>query len=102
VGDDEFAELVESSNSPAAKRIAELERELEQEREQVTILRSDEKRLMQFAKTYRLRADEAEAKLASERALSNEMAAQLEHASFAYDPGGCQKMFEAWKDAREP
>jgi small-conductance mechanosensitive channel len=102
VSDDEFAELVESSNSPAAKRIAELERELEQEREQVTILRSDEKRLMQFAKTYRLRADEAEAKLAAERALSNEMAAQLEHASFAYDPGGCQKMFEAWKDAREP
>jgi small-conductance mechanosensitive channel len=100
VSDDEFAELVESSNSPAAKRIAELERELEQEREQVTILRSDEKRLMQFAKTYRLRADEAEAKLAAERALSNEMASQLEHASFAYDPGGCQKMFAAWKEAR--
>jgi transposase-like protein len=67
MSDNEFAELVESMNSPAAKRIAELEREL-----------------------------------AAERALSNEMAAQLEHASFAYDPGGCQKMFEAWKDAREP
>jgi hypothetical protein len=80
----------------------EIERELADLREQIAILRSDEKRLMQFAKTYRLRADEAEAKLAAERALSNEMAAQLEHASFAYDPGGCQKMFEAWKDAREP
>jgi hypothetical protein len=43
-----------------------------------------------------------ERELAAERVLSNEMAAQLEHASFTYDPGGCQKMFEAWKDAREP
>jgi hypothetical protein len=33
VSDDEFAELVESTNSPAAKRITELERELEQERQ---------------------------------------------------------------------
>jgi chromosome segregation ATPase len=33
VSEDEFAELVESTNSPAAKRIAELERELEQERQ---------------------------------------------------------------------
>jgi hypothetical protein len=48
------------------------------------------------------RLEELERELAAERALSNEMAAQLEHASFAYDPGGCQKMFEAWKDAREP
>jgi hypothetical protein len=47
-------------------------------------------------------AQEMERELAAERALSSEMAAQLEHASFAYDPGGCQKMFEAWKDAREP
>lgn len=45
-------------------------------------------------------ADDLRACLADERALSNEMAAQLEHASFAYDPGGCQKMFEAWKEAR--
>jgi chromosome segregation ATPase len=67
MNDDEFAEIVESGNSPAAKRIAELKRELEQEREQVAILRSDEKRLTQFAKTYRLRADEAEAKLEQER-----------------------------------
>jgi hypothetical protein len=33
MNDDEFADLVESGNSPAAKRIAELERELDQERE---------------------------------------------------------------------
>ena len=33
MNDDEFAELVESGNSPAAKRIAELERELDQERQ---------------------------------------------------------------------
>jgi hypothetical protein len=33
MSDDEFAELVESTNSPAAKRIAELERELDQERQ---------------------------------------------------------------------
>jgi hypothetical protein len=45
----------------------ELERELAAEREQIAILRSDEKRLMQFAKAYRLRADEAEAKLEQER-----------------------------------
>jgi hypothetical protein len=33
MSDDEFAELVESGNSPASKRIAELEREVEQERQ---------------------------------------------------------------------
>jgi hypothetical protein len=33
MSDEEFTELVESTNSPAAKRIAELERELEQERQ---------------------------------------------------------------------
>jgi hypothetical protein len=46
------------------------------------------------------RLEELERELTAERALSNEMAAQLEHASFAYDPGGCQKMFEAWKEVR--
>jgi hypothetical protein len=51
----------------AADRLEEMERELAAEREQVAILRSDEKRLVQFAKTYRLRADETEAKLEQER-----------------------------------
>jgi transcriptional regulator of NAD metabolism len=45
----------------------QLERELAVLREQIAILRSDEKRLMQFAKTYRLRADEAEEKIEQER-----------------------------------
>jgi hypothetical protein len=46
------------------------------------------------------RLEELERELAAERALSNEMASQLEHASFTYDPGGCQQMFAAWKEAR--
>ena len=37
-----------------------MELELAEEREQIAILRSDIKRLEGFAKTYRLRADEAE------------------------------------------
>lgn len=57
----------EDCDAPRVDRIAELERDLAAEREQVAILRSDEKRLMQFTKTYRLRADEAEAKLEQER-----------------------------------
>ena len=43
-----------------------------------------------------------ERELAAERALSYEMASQLQHASFTHDPRGCQKMFEAWKEARTP
>lgn len=38
--------------------------------------------------------------LSDERALADEMAGQLKHASLTYDPGGCRKMFEAWKAAR--
>lgn len=37
-----------------------MERELAEDRDQIAILRSDIKRLEGFAKTYRLRADEAE------------------------------------------
>jgi hypothetical protein len=51
----------------AADRLEELEEQLAAEREQITILRSDEKRLVGFAKTYRLRADLVEAKLEQER-----------------------------------
>lgn len=63
-------ELAESAQSldfqtQLNREVIELEKktfaELSAEREQVAILRSDEKRLMQFTKTYRLRADDAEA-----------------------------------------
>ena len=69
-------ELAESTESLAFqtqlnREVIELEKktlaELAAEREQITILRSDEKRLVGFTKTYRLRADEAEAKLKQER-----------------------------------
>jgi hypothetical protein len=69
-------ELAESTESLAFqtqlnREVIELEKktfaELAAEREQITILRSDEKRLVGFTKTYRLRADEAEAKLEQER-----------------------------------
>jgi hypothetical protein len=69
-------ELSESAQSLAFqtqlnREVIELEKktfaELAAEREQIAILRSDEKRLVQFAKTYRLRANEAEAKLEQER-----------------------------------
>jgi hypothetical protein len=69
-------ELAESAQSLAFqtqlnREVIELEKktfaELAAEREQITILRSDQKRLVGFTKTYRLRADEAEAKLEQER-----------------------------------
>lgn len=63
----------EDCDAPRVDRIAELERELAAEREQVAILRSDERRLTQFAKDYRLRADEAEDQLAAERALADRL-----------------------------
>jgi hypothetical protein len=49
----------------AADRLEQLERELADLREQVAILRSDQNRLSEFTKTYRLRADEAEDQLAA-------------------------------------
>jgi hypothetical protein len=70
-------ELAESTESLAFqtqlnREVIELEKktlaELAAEREQITILRSDQKRLVGFTKTYRLRADEAEAKLERELA----------------------------------
>lgn len=48
-----------------AQHARQLERELADLNDQITILRSDEKRLEGFAKTYRLRADEAEDQLAA-------------------------------------
>ena len=69
----ELAESTESLDfqTQLNREVIELEKktfgELAAEREQITILRSDEKRLVGFTKTYRLRADEAEAKLEQER-----------------------------------
>jgi chromosome segregation ATPase len=62
----------------AADRLEELEEQLAAEREQITILRSDQRRLEGFAKTYRLRADEAEAKLEREVAVWKHEAKRLE------------------------
>ena len=45
-------------------------------------------------------ARQLERELADERALADEMAAQLDHAQYTHDPGGCQKAFNAWKDQR--
>ena len=119
----------EDCDAPRVDRIAELERELAAEREQVAILRSDERRLTQFAKDYRLRADEAEDQLAAnheatklmgkwletERALADRLAALIKRDRDGYggqvvDPEcdccDCEylepidKALAAWKEAR--
>lgn len=51
----------------AADRLEELERELAAKSEEIAIFRSDEKRLVEFAKTYRIRAELVEEKLDQER-----------------------------------
>jgi hypothetical protein len=93
----------------AADRLEELERELAAERAVAVNLPA---RLREIADAILFgrpslvarqaadRLEELERELAVERALSDEMAAQLDHAQYTYDPGGCQKMFAAWKDAR--
>ena len=58
----------------------ELETDLAAEREQVAILRSDEKRLVAFAKTYRMNAEILSDKLAAERALADRLLAITEKA----------------------
>ena len=68
----------EDCDAPRVDRIAELERELAAEREQVAILRSDERRLTQFAKDYRLRADEAEDQLTANHEATKLMGKWLE------------------------
>lgn len=45
-------------------------------------------------------ARELERELAAERALADEMASQLDHAQYIYDPNGCKKALAAWKEAR--
>jgi chromosome segregation ATPase len=91
----------------AADRLEQLERELADLREQVAILRSDQNRLSEFTKTYRLRADEAEDQLAAERALADRLAGVL--LSYDHDVLAGEDMqwlpehdksLAAWKEAR--
>jgi len=89
----------EDCDAPRVDRIDELERELAAEREQVAILQSDEKRLVGFAKTYRLRADELADKLAAERDLADSLAETLDGLDWlAAEP---PKALTAWKEARK-
>ena len=95
----------EDCDAPRVDSIAELERELAAEREQVAILRSDERRLTQFAKDYRLRADEAEDQLAAERALADRLAESLDRtlqlmAESGDSPPEAEIDLAAWKEAR--
>lgn len=93
-----------------------MERELADLNDQITILRSDLKRLEGFAKTYRLRADEAEDQLAAERALADRLADSLRQSNEGFgDRLPCEESCEcagrrivkandlalaAWKEAR--
>lgn len=67
------------------------------EREQVAILRSDEKRLVAFAKTYRMNAEILSDKLASERELADRLADALENSVLW---GYAKPAFDAWREAR--
>ena len=95
----------------------QLERELAAEREQVAILRSDEKRLVAFAKTYRMNAEVLSDSLAAERALADRLAETLrfideecdwneggDYGSVTYGDNrigpACDKALAAWKEAR--
>ena len=77
----ELAELRKNTSELIASLQTEtdsVERELAAEREQVAILRSDERRLTQFAKDYRLRADEAEDQLTANHEATKLMGKWLE------------------------
>ena len=99
----ELAELTQSLafqtqlNREAIEREGQTHADLAAEREQVAILRSDEKRLVAFAKTYRMNAEILSDKLASERALADRLADALEN-SVSWDYA--KPAFDAWKEAR--
>lgn len=85
-------------------------------RENLLVLKSDLKRMEGFAKTYRLRADEAEDKLAAERALADRLAEALNESTEGFgDRMSCEESCQcagrrivkvnkeaisAWKEAR--
>lgn len=86
-------------------------------RENLLVLKSDFKRMEGFAKTYRLRADEAEDKLAAERALADRLAEALNESTEGLEDRmsceeSCQcagrrivkvnkEALSAWKEARK-
>ena len=80
--------------------------EIAAQREQVAILRSDEKRLVAFAKTYRMNAEILSDKLASERELADKLAETLANVQGDYATTGAiitQEVAEslaAWEEAR--
>ena len=82
----ELAEKTESLafqtqlNREVIEREKQTHADLAAEREQVAILRSDEKRLVAFAKTYRMNAEILSDKLAAERALADRLLAITEKA----------------------
>lgn len=76
--------------------------ELAAEREQVAILRSDEKRLVAFAKTYRMNAEILSDKLAAERELADRLAIAIEQVLPAFGAGGdLSKAWDTWNKARK-
>ena len=99
----ELAELTQSLafqtqlNREVIEREGQTHADLAAEREQVAILRSDEKRLVAFAKTYRMNAEILSDKLASERALADRLADALQNSvSWHY----AKPAFDAWREAR--
>lgn len=85
VADDLRAELAETASD--YRCLAELldGHDATECRENLLVLKSDLKRMEGFAKTYRLRADEAEDKLAAERALADRLLAITEKAVSDYE-----------------
>ena len=79
-------------------------RELAAKDEEITILRSDEKRLVGFAKTYRARADDLDDTLAAERALADRLAETMRQIADGCNDAWCRDdatvALAAWKEAR--
>ena len=79
-------------------------RELAAKDEEITILRSDEKRLVGFAKTYRARADDLDDTLAAERTLADRLAETMRQIADGCNDAWCRDdatvALAAWKEAR--
>ena len=101
-----LAELLDGHDATECRaNLVKLKSDLDAEREQVAILRSDEKRLVEFAKTYRARADDLDDTLAAERALADRLARELEWVGSEAGGYANQLAIEAlaeWKESRKP